>query len=124
MFVVLMPLVAGLIVFILLAPLLGFAKRGKSSSSFAMILTIAGISLSVIRMTCYWALFYMARSGHQEIGYLPLIFLLFPEAILLQENGQQTIVQGILFSGLLAIGSFLWAAILGWSMTRGSQKVS
>ena len=122
---VLMTVVAGLILFIFLAAVLALVDRGSSSLRFAPVFVIAGISLSLIRMASYWALFYMARTGQEDISYLPLAFLLFPEGKLLPESGERTtVVQGILFSGLLAIGSFLWAAILGWSMRRRARRVS
>jgi hypothetical protein len=128
MFFLLMPVVAGLFLFIVLAPILGFVKRDRSSSNFTLVFFIAGVSLSLVRLACYWTLFYLANTGQRDISSFPLGLLLLPEALLipkaavLPEIGKWTIAQGIPFSGLLVTGSFLWAAILGWSMR--ARKVS
>jgi hypothetical protein len=128
MYFLLMPMVTWLVVFIVLAPILGFVTRDRSSSSFTLVFSISGISLSLIRLACYWTLFYQTRTGLPDFSLFPLGLLLLPEAALGPEaallpiGGEWTIDQGILFSGLLVIGSFLWAAILGWSMR--ARKVS
>jgi hypothetical protein len=99
------------------APILGFGSQVKRSLPFARVFVIAGISLSLIRLACYWTLFYLTSTGQQDFGSLLLVLPLLPEAALLPGSAVWSIGPRILFSGLLVIGSFLWAAILGWSLS-------
>jgi hypothetical protein len=128
MYFLLIPVAAGLVVFIVLAPILGFVKQDSSSSSFTLVFFIAGVSLSLVRLVSYWIWTSQARTGHLDASLFPFGLLLLPEAALgpeaavLPQGGKWTLAQGILFSGMLVIGSFLWAAILGWSMR--ARKVS
>jgi hypothetical protein len=116
-------LAAGLILFIVVAPILGFFKQDNSSLRFTPVFVIAGIALGVIRVACFWALFYLDRTGQRETyDSVPFRLLIIPEGGLLLGIRKWTIVQGILLSALLAMGSFVWAAILGWSMR--ARKVS
>ncbi len=118
----LFPIVAGLIVFIFAAPALGFANRGTSFLRFARVFFVGGISLSVIRAACFWALFYSERQGPGDLSLFPLALLLIPEGMLFAERLGRSIGQGILFGGLLVIGSFLWAALPGWSLSPRKRK--
>lgn len=120
---ILMVVVGAVIVFLFVAPILGFVNRDKAALRFTPVFLIAGISLSVVRIACYSTLIYVDRTGQRDITTLPLALLLIPEGSLVPESASLTIGRAVLFSGLLAIGSFAWAAILGWSMSRKRRSI-
>src|SRR5438876_12075595 len=101
---ILMAIVSAVIVFLFIAPALGFVNRDKASLRFTPVFLIAGISLSVVRIACYWTLIYLDRTGQRDITALPLA-LLIPEGSLVPDSASLTIGRAILFSGLLVIGS-------------------
>jgi hypothetical protein len=88
MFFFLMPVVMALLVFVIVAPILGFSRQGPSSLRFMTVFPVAGISLIVVRVTACWAVYYLTRTGQRDINLLPLELLTLPEALLLPESGK------------------------------------
>lgn len=122
MFFFVMSLVMGLAVFVIVAPIFGFSRQRPSSLRFMTVFSVAGISLSVVRVTGCWAVFYLTRTGQRDINLLPLGLFTLPEALLLPESDRWTTGDAILLSVLLVIGSSLWAALFGWSMSHRAGR--
>lgn len=117
MVVILTAVAVAIMVFLVVAPILGFVNREQASLKFTPVFLIAGISLSVVRIAAYWTLVYMNRTAQRDIMAMPFA-LLIPEGSLVPESDSLTTARAVLFSALLLIDSYVWAGVLAWSMNR------
>ncbi len=104
----------------------GYIAERKLARAGKTIFLSVGVILTVIRVASLWFLQVREWTNTQSISYLPLIFLLFPEAFLEEYLGPQVpapargVWDVLLFSELLAIGSFSFAYLLAF----GHGKIS
>jgi hypothetical protein len=89
-----------------------------------------GLVLSVVRVGALWFLQYHEWNRSASLSFLPLVFLLVPEAFLAQRLltlGAAASVGGVIaFSMMLAVGSFLLStAVFGaaWLLRRALAGV-
>jgi hypothetical protein len=66
----------------------------------------------LVRVGVLWFLIYRVWTNQQSLATLPLVLLLFPEALLLPGSVIWTTRLAVLFSVALIAGSFLWALIV------------
>jgi len=59
-----------------------------------------------------WFLTYREWTHQQSLETLPLVLLLFPEALVLPASVTWTAKLALMFSAALIAGSFLWVRIL------------
>ena len=62
-------------------------------------------TLVIVRVSIFWLLFYLQRTGKESLSLLPLVLALFPEGLIAPDNQPWTPATGIIFSLLLFIGS-------------------
>jgi len=82
---------------------------------------IIAVILSAARLSALWLLLYREWSRRQSLSLLPLIIILYPEALWLPNDVSWTLARAIQFSGLLICGSFLIAAAVvgvAWAFRR------
>ena len=108
------------VVFFLGRSLSGIAGRESHTAprySLRRFFLIAGVSLALIRVGSLWILVHQNWTGRESLDLLPLVLLLFPEGLLLPKGFAWTFWAAVSFSGLLAIGSFLWAGTASAAMS-------
>jgi hypothetical protein len=66
----------------------------------------------VVRVGVLWFLVYRVWTNQQDLATLPLVLLLFPEALLLPGSVTWTAKVAALFSVALIAGSFLWVVMV------------
>ena len=71
-----------------------------------------GSIVALVRVGALWFLIYREWTHQQSLGTLPLVLLLFPEALLLPASVIWTAKLALLFSAALSAGSFLMVAVL------------
>ena len=74
------------------------------------VLTV-GLVLSCARVGVLWFLLAREWEHQQSLALLPLVFLLYPEALPLPDDFNWTVSSAVAFSGALVCGSFLVVAI-------------
>jgi hypothetical protein len=104
----------------------GYIAERKLARAGKTIFLSVGVILSVIRVGSLWFLQFREWTTTQSISYLPLVFLLFPEALLEDylisyiPAPARSVWDVLLFSQLLAFGSFGFAYLLAF----GGGKIS
>lgn len=77
-----------------------------------------GTGVAMVRVGVLWFLVYHVWTNQQSLTTLPLLLLLFPEAMLLPGSVVWTTHLAMLFSAVLVAGSFLWVLILSFVTRR------
>ena len=104
----------------------GYISERKLARAGKKIFLSVGVILSAIRIGSLWFLQFREWTTTQSISYLPLVLLLFPEALLEDylvsyvPAHARSIWDVLLFSELLAFGSFAFAYLLAF----GRGKIS
>lgn len=65
----------------------------------------------MVRLAALWFLIYREWTREASLAILPLILLLFPEGWLLPAPVTWTTNTALVFSAILAAGSFLWVML-------------
>lgn len=71
-----------------------------------------GSGLALIRLSSLWFLLYAEWTHQQSLGSLLLVLLLLPEGWVIPKDFSWTWMPAVIFSGLLVLGSFIWALSL------------
>ena len=66
-----------------------------------------GIGLASVRIAAFSFLLFCEWTGRQSVALVPLLLLLYPEALLLRNDVTWTVARAIWFGGILLVGSFL-----------------
>jgi len=74
---------------------------------------IVGSAIAVVRLGAYFFLIYLELTHQQTLSALPLVFLLYPEGLLVPSSQQWTVGSGFVFALALAAGSFMIGAFAG-----------
>ncbi len=77
-----------------------------------------GGSVASVRVGVLWLLIYHVWTNQESLATLPLVLLLFPEALLLPGSVMWTTGLAVLFSVVLIAGSFLWVLMVSWAARR------
>ena len=104
----------------------GYVTERKLTRPGRAIFLLVGITLTVIRVWSLWFLQYREWTNTQSLSYLPLVLLLLPERLLAQYLLPEATATArsawdvLLFSELLASGSFAFAYLLAF----GNDKIT
>jgi hypothetical protein len=71
-----------------------------------------GSVVALVRVGALWFLIYREWTHQQSLATLPLVLLLFPEALLLPASVIWTATLALMFSVVVIAGSYLWVAAL------------
>jgi hypothetical protein len=71
-----------------------------------------GSAVALVRVGVLWFLIYREWTHQQSLETLPLVLLLFPEALVLPASVTWTTKLALMFSAALIAGSFLWVRML------------
>jgi hypothetical protein len=99
---------------------IGYIAERKLSRSSRTIFLLVGTVLTVIRVGSLWFVQYREWTHTQSISYIWLVLLLFPEGLLAQylmseaAAPARSVWDVLLFSELLALGSFVFAYLLAF----------
>jgi hypothetical protein len=116
------------LLFILVIPMGYIAERKLARSDKTLFLSVA-VVLTVIRVGSLWFLQFREWTNTQSLSYLPLVFLLFPEALLEEYLVPQvpaparSVWDVLLFSELLAFGSVFFAYLLAFGCFRNIKRL-
>jgi hypothetical protein len=86
-------------------PNTGDVLRSDSVAVWSYATRLGGV-IAFVRIAILWYATYREWTGTQSLSILPLLLLLFPEGAALPRNWPHTAPHVLLFSGLLAVGSF------------------
>lgn len=70
-----------------------------------------GGAVALVRLGVLWFLIYREWTREASLAILPLVLLLFPEGWLLPAPVTWTTSTALVFSAILAAGSFLWVMV-------------
>ncbi|HZM91328.1 MAG TPA: hypothetical protein VFF31_32700 [Blastocatellia bacterium] len=76
-----------------------------------------GIGLASVRIVAFSFLLFCEWTGRQSVALVPLLLLLYPEALLLRNDVTWTAARAIWFGGLLLIGSFVLGLLAAMVVT-------
>ena len=71
-----------------------------------------GLGLAATRIVILWLLVFREWHQQQNIAFLPLVGLLYPEGLPLPRNFSWTLGTAVTFSVALLLGSFFFAFVL------------
>ena len=72
-----------------------------------------GLAIAAARVSSLWVLVWLEQTGRQTISALPLVFLLYPEGLLLPYRAGAGIVSRVIvLSVLLVMGSLAAVALV------------
>ena len=97
---------------------IGYIAGRRLGPSGRTVFLLVGIVLTVVRVGSLWFVQYREWTNTQSISYFWLILLLFPEGLLAQHLMSEAAAPArsvwdvLLFSELLALGSFVFAYLL------------
>lgn len=96
----------------------GSRQRGTAHRDWLIrFVVVAGMTMASVRVGSLWFLLYLRWVGRESLASLPFLILLYPEAFLLPEGFAWSVWGAALFSGVLAIGSFLGSVALAAVVT-------
>lgn len=114
---------AALLVLVLILPPLSWLHGSNDDGwRFRPTLLIAGASLALVRLGCYWYLLHLEATGQQTPVTALLGLTLLPELLLATPYAPElTFARKLLFGVLLTAGSFLWALVVALPCLRRSR---
>jgi len=81
-----------------------------------------GLAIAAARISALWLLVWLEQTGRQSISALPLVFLLYPESLLLPYRaGAGLALRVIVLSVLLLMGSLAATALVCLLVKRLSR---
>jgi hypothetical protein len=100
---------AGVLIFAVVT----LATRKRRRLSGKTVFLVVGGMIAIVRLSALFFLTYLELTHQQTLSALPLLFLLYPEVLLLSSSQPLTVGNVTLLGAALTTGSFLIGGLAG-----------